>query len=176
MIGLPRDCVQVILYQPTWPELFHQEAVRLRRALGDAIGLIEHVGSTAVAGLSAKPIIDVLAAVPSLSAARMLIAPLQQIGYEHRPGVQSPTRIFFALGPPTCRTHYLSLAEVGSLAWHDQTFFRDYLRAHPEAMTAYDALKRELAMRFPSNRSAYTAAKEEFIQNILSEHEKPAKT
>ena len=169
MIGLPKGSVQVISYQSCWPELFHQEATRLRSALGSAIGQVEHVGSTAVPGLSAKPIIDILVAVPSLSVARTLIAPLEQLCYEHCPDVPAPTRLFFALGPHTNRTHYLSLAEVGSAAWHDQTAFRDYLCSHPEAVAAYATLKHQLALQFASDRTAYTAAKEHFIHTILSD-------
>jgi GrpB-like predicted nucleotidyltransferase (UPF0157 family) len=167
MIGLSRDRVQLVPYQASWPLLFEDEAHRLRRALGNALGQIQHVGSTAVPGLSAKPIIDMLATVQSLPLAQTLLSPLAQLGYEHRPAAATATRLFFALGPTPCRTHYLSLTEVGSPTWNEQLLFRDHLRTHSDTRKAYSALKDSLAQRFPMDRPAYTAAKGQFIQTIL---------
>jgi GrpB-like predicted nucleotidyltransferase (UPF0157 family) len=141
MLGLPRGIVQLTRYHAAWPKLFDEEALRLRNALGPLIGQIEHVGSTAVPGMISKPIIDLMAAVPSLSMAYTLIAPLELLGYEHCPDTPEPSRLFFALGPHSCRTHYLSLAERGSKAWNDQICFRDHLCAHPKSSAAYSELK-----------------------------------
>jgi GrpB-like predicted nucleotidyltransferase (UPF0157 family) len=173
MIGLQRDAVAVIAHQSVWPELFELEAERLREALGDSICQIEHVGSTSVPGLCAKPIIDLLIAVSSTSYASALIPRIEELGYEHRPGAKSESRIFFARGLHTCRTHYLSLTEIGSVAWDEQICFRDCLRNDPATASAYAALKNELAKQYASDRSAYTAAKATFIQEVLSRCGRP---
>ncbi len=173
MIGLARGIVQIVPYEETWPALFCQEAERLRFELGRAIGAIEHVGSTAVPGLSAKPIIDMMAAVVSLPAARELIPPLEQIGYEHRPDDTVPGRLFFAYGPHSSRSYHLSLTEPDSSFWREHICFRDYLRNHPSEAADYAQLKQRLAVRFADDRNGYTAAKTEFITRILEAEDEP---
>ncbi|HMD54779.1 MAG TPA: GrpB family protein, partial [Phycisphaerae bacterium] len=168
MIGLSRDTVQVVPYQSCWAQLFLQEADRLRLALGSVIGRIEHIGSTSVPGMNAKPIIDMLAAVEKLSSAGIVIPALERLGYEHCRDNPVPGRLFFVLGPQTGRTHYLSLAEAGSAFWCDHMAFRDYLLTHPAAANDYLVLKQRLAARFAHDRASYTAAKNDFITNVLS--------
>jgi GrpB-like predicted nucleotidyltransferase (UPF0157 family) len=168
MIGLSRDSVQVVAYQPEWAESFRREAVRLRSALGSAVSQIQHVGSTSVPGMIAKPIIDMIAAVERLASASTLVPVLERLGYEHRPGNPVPGRLFFALGPRTHRTHHLSLAEVDSSFWHEHIAFRDCLLAYRRVAEEYASLKKRLAAQFRRDRPSYTAAKEEFIRHTLS--------
>jgi GrpB-like predicted nucleotidyltransferase (UPF0157 family) len=167
MIGLAKDTVQVVPWQPCWADSFLQEATRLHSALGSAIGQIEHVGSTSIPGMIAKPIIDMLAAVGRLSLADALIPALERLGYEYRPDNPIPGRVFFALGPRTNRTHHLSLAEIGSDFWQEHIAFRDYLLANRGAAEEYAALKQRLAGQFAHDRPSYTVAKKEFISRIL---------
>ncbi len=167
MIGLSQDKVKVVAYQPGWRDLYEAEAQRLMAALGEAALAIEHTGSTAVEGLDAKPIIDLMIAVESLEAGEGLQPVLEELGYEFRPDDEVPGRLFHAKGPTENRTHHLSLAELDGRFWRVQLIFRDYLRTHPDAAEAYRLLKCELAGKYPDDRPSYTAAKGEFVLAAL---------
>jgi GrpB-like predicted nucleotidyltransferase (UPF0157 family) len=167
MIGLSRDSVLVVAYQLEWAESFRREAARLRSVIGSAVGQIDHVGSTSVPGMIAKPIIDMIATVERLSSASTLVPVLERLGYEHRPNDPVPGRLFFALGPRTHRTHHLSLAEVVSSFWHEHIAFRDCLLANRSVAEQYASLKQRLAAQFGQDRPSYTAAKAEFIRHTL---------
>ena len=173
MIGLSRSDVQVVAYQPEWAESFRREAARLRSTLGTAIGRIEHVGSTSVPGMVAKPIVDMIAAVESLSLASSLIPALERLGYECRPNDPVPHRLFFALGPRTRRTHYLSLAEVVSSFCHEHIAFRAHLLADCRVAEEYASLKQRLAAHFAKDRASYTAAKGKFVTQVLAMQKAP---
>jgi GrpB-like predicted nucleotidyltransferase (UPF0157 family) len=168
MIGLAKDTVQVVPWQPGWADSFLQEAARLHSALGSAIGQIEHVGSTSIPGMISKPIIDMLAAVERLSLADALIPALERLGYEYRPDNPIPGRVFLVLGPHSHRTHHLSLAEISSGFWQEHIAFRDCLLANPRVAEEYASLKKRLAAQLRRDRPLYTAAKEEFIRHTLS--------
>jgi GrpB-like predicted nucleotidyltransferase (UPF0157 family) len=167
MIGLARGTVQVVPHEAAWARLFAAEAATLRAALGEPATPIEHVGSTAIKGMDAKPIIDLMLAVPSLASAAEHIPVLENLGYEDRGDGGAPGRLFLAKGPPSRRTHHLSLAEPTSAFWRETLLFRDYLSTHPEAVEAYRRLKHDLAVRYPSDRAAYTNGKNAFIKGII---------
>ena len=168
MIGLPRGAVLVVPYRPEWKALFEEEAARLRALMGAAALAVEHAGSTAVEGMDAKPVIDLLVVVRDLEDARGWIPKLEAEGYEFRPDADIPDRLFFAKGARTLRTHHLSLAEASSNFYVNHMLFRDYLRAHPEAREEYRALKHGLARRFPTDRASYTEGKSDFIRRVLA--------
>ena len=168
MLGLERGVVRLAPYCDAWPALFAEEAARISAALGDRIGPIEHIGSTAIPGAQAKPIIDMMAAVADLDGAKDLIPEVEALGYVYRHDLDFPDRHYFVLRPEeNFTTHHLSLAESTSEFWRRQLLFRDYLRAHPDVREAYVALKRELAVELTHNRPAYLDAKTEFIENVL---------
>ena len=167
MAGLPRGVVRVVAYRPVWKSLFEEEAARLRSLMGAAALSVEHAGSTAVEGLDAKPIIDLLVGVRDLEEARGWIPELEARGYEFRPEAGIPDRLFFAKGARAWRTHHLSLAEPSSDFYTKHLLFRDYLRAHPAACEAYRALKHGLAREFPTDRASYTEGKRAFIEHLL---------
>ncbi len=167
MIGLKRGTVQVVPYQPAWKELFEDEAAKLRSALGNHLLQIEHVGSTAVEGMDAKPILDIIVAVEGLDKARELVPVVQSLGYSHKEDDDVPERVFFVKGSPNKRTHHLSLTEPASGYWKAHILFRDYLLTHEEAAEEYRQLKRELAEQYPDDRGSYTAGKERFVERIL---------
>jgi len=171
MIGLERGVLRLASYQAGWAAEFEAQAKRLRAAMGDRIGPVEHMGSTAIEGMEAKPIIDIMAAVASLDAAAARVADLEALGYEWRPRDRQdvPDRLYFVRLTPdgVLVTHHLSLAAQTSQFWQRQLLFRDYLRAHPEARAEYVQLKQELCSRRQSNRGAYPDAKADFIQRIL---------
>lgn len=171
-LGLDRTVVRVVPHDPAWARLFAEEAARLRAALGDAVIAIEHVGSTSVPGLAAKPILDVAASVPSLADAAALVPALRRLGYEHKPDPETPERMYFVKGPPERRTHHLSLAEPGSGFWRDHLRFPDLLRADPKLAADYERLKLQLAERHRGDRPAYTAGKQAFVESALRRAER----
>lgn len=131
---------------------------------------VEHIGSTAVAGLDAKPIIDLLVGVRGIRDAVRCIRPLEEIGYSYWSENPNPDRILFvrfADADRTSRTHNLHVVEVGGDLWNGRIVFRDHLRSHPELAGEYARLKHDLAERFRDDREAYTRAKADFVLAVL---------
>jgi GrpB-like predicted nucleotidyltransferase (UPF0157 family) len=167
VVGLDRNRVRIEPYQPEWQERYAVEVERLSPIVDDRVQRFEHVGSTAVVGMPAKPIIDILALVEDLTATTPLAASLEDAGYALRS--EDDERLFFANGPETDRTHYLHVAETESEYAREMLSFRDRLRSNPDVAEEYADLKRSLVDRFPENRTAYTEHKEEFVERILKE-------
>lgn len=169
MLGLKRGTVKLSKHRKEWARLFEKEKKLLLKTFGDRIIAIEHIGSTAIPGVPAKPIIDMIVAVPSLNNAitKRFVAPLQKLGYTYMHKFSD--RHFFAKGPEVKRTHHLNLVKVNSLTgWADHNFFRDYLRRSKSARNKYAALKIKLAKQFSEDRASYTKGKEKFIQKIIN--------
>ena len=162
------DEITLTKHDLRWPVLFAEEAARIRAAVdGGLIVGIEHFGSTAVPGLSAKPIIDLLVAVRSLAEARERVIPvLEAVGYSYWRDDPAPDRLFLVKGlPPNGpRTHHVHIVGQGTSA--DRLLFRDVLRADPEEAKRYAALKQYLAARFPGDREAYTKGKTEYVYSV----------
>jgi GrpB-like predicted nucleotidyltransferase (UPF0157 family) len=170
-LGLERKIVCLVAYNPHWPEWFAAEVARLRDVLGDRIGEIEHIGSTAIPSLPAKPILDMMASVESLTEAERLIPQLRTLGYEWGPRDMEDVpdrRYFVRRREDGASTHHLSLAMKTSHFWRGQLGFRDWLRARPEVREAYARLKHELAARFPADRPAYLEGKSDFVRQVLA--------
>lgn len=163
---MPRPVV-IVDYDLEWPARFQAERAIIEGAIGPHIVAIEHVGSTAVPGLGAKPIIDIMVGVRRLADADNCIEPLAAVGYQYHPQheAEMPDRRYFDVQTGT-RDAHLHMVEFGGPFWRRHIAFRDYLRTHPEALRRYDLLKRELAQRFGSDREGYTNAKTEFIRSI----------
>ena len=155
-------------YDDTWPSRFNSERAELARTLAPWLaGPIEHIGSTAIPGLLAKPVIDIMAAVADLDssvAARAAVATLGYVYFPYRPDVMH----WFCKPSPARRTHHLHLVPLGSRLWIDRIAFRDYLRSHPGAAAEYAALKKQLAVQFEFDREAYTDGKGAFVAEILA--------
>ncbi|MEU9741176.1 GrpB family protein [Micromonospora chersina] len=163
--------VQVQMYDPSWPERYAEEAELLTRALAGSLLAVEHVGSTAVPGLAAKPVIDILAAVQDFNEFPALVERLQKIGYTYTPESEAddPSRRVFRKGPEDLtrlRTHHLHVTEQGSDYWRRLVAFRDHLRANPEDAASYVTLKRELAARHAADPGRYTRDKRDFVREI----------
>jgi GrpB-like predicted nucleotidyltransferase (UPF0157 family) len=167
-LGLKRGTVALEQYDPEWIRAFESEKVALEKLLGDNIFDIEHIGSTSIPGLTAKPIIDMLIGMKSMTDLPKLESILERAGYEYRPNGSDEFQALFVSGPEELRTHYLHFTEVGSSTWRDDLAFRDYLRTHPEARIEYENLKKGLAAKYKDDRVNYTASKEEFIKGILA--------
>jgi len=166
-IGLKRGTVELSPYDDAWPRLFEAEKQQILVALDGLIFELEHVGSTSVPGLAAKPLIDTIASMRSLSDYTKAIAPLRALGYEFMPERVFKDRVFFPKGPRDNRTFHLSLVKENSEQWIDTLLFRDYLRDHPTERHEYQALKQKLALKFADNRQRYTEAKRGFISSVL---------
>ena len=126
---------------------------------------IEHVGSTSIPGMCAKPIIDMAASRPPDAPTRHYVAALEQAGYEHRGERGVPGREFFCRGRP--RAFHLHLVEEDSRLWREYVVFRDHLRGHAEIARQFADLKRVLAARFSRDREAYMSAKSSYVQEII---------
>jgi len=170
---LVKEKISIVPYKPIWPQMFKDEADFLRRKLPlNLIKRIEHFGSTAVPGLSAKPIIDILVEVTSSEETKKLIVPILEAAeyeYFHRPA-------FGDYGPPYYawfikrnvegkRTHHIHMVESDSVLW-DRLYFRDYLKEFPKVAKNYNDLKIKLSKRYPNDRVKYTEGKSEFILKI----------
>ncbi len=164
------SAVEVVPYDPEWPRLFEVERERLRRALGPWLeGGIQHVGSTAVPGLSAKPVLDMLAGVIDLEAARAAFAPLAELGYESTPHRPQTHHFSWPEGAAASAVrHNLHLAEVRGDLWRERLAFRDALRADAALAAEYQALKLRLARRPDSDIEAYTLDKRSFVARVLA--------
>jgi GrpB-like predicted nucleotidyltransferase (UPF0157 family) len=165
-------------YDPRWPESFRHEKTHLQSCLPkDLVRRIEHFGSTAVPGLAAKPIVDMLVEVTDLQSARTRIAPvLESQGYDYfwRPTYGDDGEPFYAWfikrDPRTgARTHHLHMVERDFAEHWDRLLFRDYLIEHPEVAQEYEALKFRLASASPHDRVAYTRSKTEFVVRVTEQ-------
>lgn len=161
----------IVPYDPEWPRRFEAERAVLELVLAPWLkGGIHHIGSTALPGIAAKPIIDMVAGVRDLDEARAAFDPLRELSYEpafHRPG----THWFYKPPSPSLekRTHHLHLTEPGSDLWRERLAFRDALRADPALVAEYQALKLQLVEDEREGRGAYTAvAKRPFVASVLA--------
>lgn len=166
--GLGKREVRLVPHDSRWAEGYRREAERLRQVLGEHAREIAHIGSTAVPGLPAKPLLDIMVAITSLEERSEVVPLLERAGYEYRPHDTIPQRLFFILGRTDARRVNLSLAEWDSAYWRDHLAFRDILRAHPDVAEAYARLKSDLAERYPDDRLAYTVAKGEFVASVVA--------
>jgi len=163
--------VRLVPYDPAWPDIFETEAAALEATIGAyAVGGIHHVGSTAVSGLEAKPIIDILVGVHALEKSRACFEPLGRLGYLYAPYLPHEMH-WFCKPHPNRRTHHLHLVPVGSKRYAGELAFRDRLRADLELADEYAALKRSLAVRFANDRETYTEAKSDFVLQVHAETE-----
>jgi GrpB-like predicted nucleotidyltransferase (UPF0157 family) len=159
--------VHIAPYDPAWPALFELERGVLSRALRPWLGgPIEHVGSTAVPELPAKPVIDVMAAVESLEASRNALSVLRDLGYHYAP-YRPDVMHWFCKPSVSLRTHHLHLVPYRSSLWTERIAFRECLRSDPIVAREYAELKQCLAEAHRFDREAYTEAKGPFVARIL---------
>jgi GrpB-like predicted nucleotidyltransferase (UPF0157 family)/inhibitor of KinA sporulation pathway (predicted exonuclease) len=159
------DLIEVVPYDPAWPAAFGKERDVLQAALGGRLGVLEHIGSTAITGLGAKPTIDLMAGSADLPIDERAVAALAKLGYRYLGEYGIAGRHFFRKGSPP--THHLHWVRKGGDFWWKQMVFRDYMRAEPDEARAYEVLKKGLAEKFHNDRSRYTAAKTDFITAAL---------
>jgi GrpB-like predicted nucleotidyltransferase (UPF0157 family) len=159
--------VVVVDYDPDWPQRFQFFRGRITVALGGLAAAVEHVGSTAVVGLAAKPIIDMDVLLISADALPEAIERLAPLGYTHQGDLGIPEREAF-LAPANDFLHHLYVCPPHSREFQRHLTFRDYLRSHSKDAKAYGDLKQALALRFAHDRAAYIAGKDAFVRELLS--------
>jgi GrpB-like predicted nucleotidyltransferase (UPF0157 family) len=169
------DMIVIVPYDPDWPKRYADEERKVREALGGALVVrIDHVGSTSVPGLAAKPVIDIQVSVPSVHPLLLITGPLSQVGYTHIP---EPDEEFERVYPLFCKpaiwpsSHHIHVCAAGSEQERRHLAFRDYLRGHPETATEYVDLKYRLAASHDGasteSRERYAMAKTEFVEGVL---------
>lgn len=164
------DPVLVLDYDPRWPALFAAEVQRIAPAFAEFAPRIEHIGSTSVTGLAAKPVIDILIGLPQFAALRDPVSRLASHGYEYVPAFEAmlPGRRFFRRVVDGMRTHHVHVVQWQGADWQRYLGFRAALRADAVLRDDYAALKRQLALRHRHDRDAYTAGKTSFVTAALA--------
>ncbi len=170
MLGLEKNVVRLTPYTPEWKRYFEQEKAALQEELGSAILDIQHVGSTSIPGMPAKPIVDIAIAVADFEEAKACIPLIEALGYEYKGEFGIPHRHYFVKGEP--RLFHIHMSEINSTEWQNHILFRDYLCQHPEIAKEYAELKQQLALKFPRDREAYLEGKAAFIEGVLTKSRK----
>jgi GrpB-like predicted nucleotidyltransferase (UPF0157 family) len=168
MLGLKRNTVQIVEHQPEWASTFQAEASELRGCIGDVAIDVQHIGSTAIADVPAKPILDIAIAVGARDVIATVAGRLRQRGYIDRgDSGRDGGYLLVKESEPDVRTVHVHIVEVTDNQWLDYMRFRDTLRRAPDIRRRYAEVKRTLADRCGNDRKAYTAGKAAFIRQVL---------
>jgi GrpB-like predicted nucleotidyltransferase (UPF0157 family) len=165
-LGLENNLVRLSDHTQLWAELYREEEKCIMAAVGHLIVDLQHIGSTAIPGIKAKPILDMMAGVPQLEKALLCKAPLETVGYDYIADAGIANDYVFGKG--VARTHYLHVVEHGGAKWKNHLCFRDRLRNDPELAQAYGRLKEELSKKFSDSRARYHDAKSQFISEVVA--------
>lgn len=165
MLGLPAGQVLLCEAHEAWTKEFELEKSRIIDAIGEHVLDVQHIGSTAIPGVPAKPVLDILVGVGDFDEAAACVASLEQIGYCYRREYGIPRRHYFVKGDP--RTHHMHMVERDSEHWRATVEFRDFLRGHPRAARVYAEAKSALAGTYSRNRGAYQREKDKVVQSLL---------
>ena len=168
MIGLKRGTVKLVPHQKEWSENAKNIVRLLKLILGDTSLDIQHIGSTSIFSIHAKPIIDIAVAVHEVNDILPSVEVLKQHNIIFR-GEYVAGQVLFVMGDDDIRTHHIHIVKRNGTEWNNYINFRDYLNTYPEKAVLYDICKQKLAVQFPNDRKSYTAGKEEMILHLLSE-------
>lgn len=172
MLGVNKGEVILVDHTDKWKSLFDKERSLLKTIIGDDVREIQHFGSTAIKGIEAKPIIDILVGVESLEDVQKFNKKkLKEAGYYHLPRVQIDGKEVFAKFTDLenfTKTHILHVVKYDSSWWNEHTSFRDYLNANPSVAKEYESLKKYLAEKYPNDERSYTDEKKQFVDGILN--------
>jgi len=172
MIGTRYGKVKIVDYQSSWAEEFQREKELLMETLSTDVILIEHIGSTSIKNMAAKPTLDIMVGLNRLKSSTHYQPLLETIGYQFRQKHPVPGRFHFAKISQGFRTHNVSLTQYKSEFWDNHLLFRNYLSLNPEVAKEYEILKHKLAKSFSDDTIRYTNGKNEFIERILQEAKK----
>jgi len=160
--------IELVDYNPGWPAKFAAEKRLLLGVIQPWLfGSIEHIGSTAIPGLRAKPVIDIMVGVETLPASRGAISVIEGLGYNYWP-YKPELMHWFCKPSDDLRTHHIHLVPLDSALWRARLAFRDYLRRDASVAAQYVALKERLAAQFRNDREAYTDGKTSFVESIVA--------
>jgi GrpB-like predicted nucleotidyltransferase (UPF0157 family) len=165
IIGLEKGIVRLSPYSPEWKTLYEEEERLLKDLISEYIIDIQHIGSTSIPGMIAKPILDIGIAIAYFEEGQKCIEPIESFGYEYKGENGIPERHYFVKGDPT--THHLHIVEIDSEEWKKNITFRDALRKNDDLAKEYAKLKLNLAEKFKYNRVAYTDGKTDFVNYVL---------
>ena len=169
VLGLRYGTVELVDHSPAWAAEFREESGRLRETLAGLPCEIEHVGSTAVPGLIAKPIIDIAVGFAGVIPLDQAVAAMEAIGYEYRGNAGADGgHIFVRESSPLVRTHHVHVVSRDDPEWPRYLLFRDLLRSSEKAREAYTREKRVLAVRHAANRKRYTVGKNAIVERLLA--------
>lgn len=166
MLGLPKGEVFLVAWTEDWPKEFLSEKERIQNEIGKFIVDIHHIGSTAVKGLSAKPIIDIAVEIKDFNDGKHCVIPLESLGYSYKGINILPDRHYFNKGEP--RTHQIHMYQTGSVFLVEQLKFRDYLRNNDNARMEYQELKIQLSKANKHNKHKYADEKTDFVNAVLA--------
>ena len=171
MLGLNRNVVRLTSYRQEWKELFEQEKELLESLIGEYVVDIQHIGSTAIEGIAAKPMIDVLIGLHSLDDVkkfdkyRLKNADIYHLGRVEIDGKEVFAK--FSDLEELTKTHVYHVVEYGGDWWQQHTLFRDYLNEHPDVARQYETLKKKSALKYPDDERLYSDAKKVFVDDVL---------
>ena len=170
MLGLKRGTVELLPHQPLWEDAAAKTIVLLKALLKEVAIDIQHVGSTSIQNICAKPIIDIAVGVNGLDSIKPYVGLLEENGIIFRKEDVNE-QLLFVIGDfeKEFRTHHIHVVEWNSVAWNNYINFRDYLNTFPDYAKEYAALKKKLALEFANNRGNYTAGKHDFINRMLKQ-------
>lgn len=169
MIGLKRGTVTLYPHQTEWDEDARRTIEQLKELFGELAVDIQHVGSTSIPNIAAKPILDFAVGIYDFKELEQLVPKLEKEGIIYRPSDDREGHRLFVMGnfDRDTRTHHIHVVEYQGKEWQQQIFFRDYLKEHLQAAKEYETLKVKLQKQYPLDRNAYTEGKADFIQQIL---------
>ena len=166
-LGLERGKTELLSHDNEWGSAA-EKAIRILWKVIPEARDIQHVGSTAIESIDAKPIVDIAVALDDVQSVTSHIDELAEYGIFYR-GIDVPEQILFIIGEGNIRTHHIHIVKWHGKAWDNYMIFRDYLNSHPDKAAEYEKLKKQLAASFPDNRRAYTEGKAGFIEKIIAE-------
>jgi GrpB-like predicted nucleotidyltransferase (UPF0157 family) len=166
MLGLKRGEVILVPHHKKWKNLFEKEKRMLEKQIGHLVVEIQHIGSTAIPPILAKPILDIGIGIHKLSNAKSVVKAMKKMGYTHVSKSRHHYEYLFVKGPESKRTHHIHLLRYKGKVWNKMISFRDYLQQHPSVAKQYERLKVRLAKKFQHQRPAYTKAKRSFVDHI----------
>lgn len=166
-LGLERGKIELVPHDNEWESVAEKTIKTLQKLIPEARD-IQHVGSTAIRSIDAKPIVDIAVALDDVQSVTSHIEELAGYGIIYR-GSDVPGQILFIIGEGNIRTHHIHIVKWRGKAWNNYIMFRDYMNSHPDKAAEYEKLKKQLASSFPDNRRAYTEGKAGFIEKIITD-------
>lgn len=167
MVGLSKNSVMLYPHSEEWSMLFEKEKINVYNCIKEYVIDIQHVGSTSIRGMCAKPIIDIVVAIKDLKDGFKLIDDIESIGYHFKGSLGKSNRFFFWKGNENNNTHNLHIVQYGDKNWDNLIFFRDFMNNHCDYRDKYCSLKLDLANKYKDDRDAYTKSKTKFVLDVI---------